>query len=87
MMFQNMVGTNAINYYSPRIFTSIGVTQTSLYTGIYGALKAVASVIFLGFFVDILGRRKPLLWGSVICAICMFYLVRACVPLPLSISD
>jgi len=26
MAFQNLVGTNAINYYSPRIFTSIGVT-------------------------------------------------------------
>ncbi|CED84031.1 mfs quinate transporter [Phaffia rhodozyma] len=74
MLFQNMVGTNAINYYSPTIFKSIGVSNTSLYTGIFGALKAAASVVFLGFLVDRLGRRLPLLVGGITCCICMFYI-------------
>ncbi|KAL7414336.1 general substrate transporter [Mrakia frigida] len=77
MMFQNMVGTNAINYFAEStIFSAIGLSAAdgSLYTGIYGALKAVASVIFLGFLVDNVGRRPPLLVGGVVCALCMFYL-------------
>lgn len=66
---------NAINYFAEStIFTAIGVTNGSLYTGIYGALKAVASVVFLGFLVDRVGRRPPLLVGGVTMALCMFYL-------------
>lgn len=35
----NMSGASAINYYSPTLFGSLGITQTSLYTGIYGLVK------------------------------------------------
>jgi hypothetical protein len=44
-----MSGINAINYYSPTLFASVGVSDTSLYTGIYGLLKAAASVVFFIF--------------------------------------
>ncbi|KAI5476175.1 hypothetical protein MNV49_000336 [Pseudohyphozyma bogoriensis] len=74
MAFQNMVGTNAINYYSTTIFKTIGVTNTSLYTGIYGVIKAAASVVFLLWLIDTWGRRQPLLFGAAGSAICMFYL-------------
>lgn len=36
---QNMSGAAAINYYSPTLFASIGISDVSLYTGIYGLVK------------------------------------------------
>ncbi|KAI9926071.1 hypothetical protein MW887_004532 [Aspergillus wentii] len=42
MVFFQMAGSNAINYYSPRIFRSIGLTGTSttlVSTGIYGIVR------------------------------------------------
>lgn len=59
-----MFNEQALNYYSPTLFADIGVTNTSLYTGIYGILKAIASLIFFAFFVDSVGRRLPLIWGG-----------------------
>ncbi|TEA17311.1 Quinate permease [Colletotrichum sidae] len=56
---QNMSGAAAINYYSPMLFGSIGITDVALYTGIYGLVKAVASIIFYGALIDIWGRRNP----------------------------
>jgi len=41
-IFQNGTGINAINYYSPTIFKSIGVTGTNtglFTTGIFGVIK------------------------------------------------
>jgi hypothetical protein len=35
----NMSGASAINYYSPTLFKSLGITDVSLYTGIYGLVK------------------------------------------------
>ncbi|KAE9392752.1 general substrate transporter [Gymnopus androsaceus JB14] len=55
---------NAINFYSPTLFADIGVSNTSLYTGVYGVLKAAASLVFFSFLVDSLGRRIPLIWGG-----------------------
>ena len=36
---QNMSGAAAINYYSPTLFASIGISDVALYTGIYGLVK------------------------------------------------
>jgi hypothetical protein len=33
----------AINYYSPTLFGSLGVTDVALYTGIYGLVKGAFS--------------------------------------------
>lgn len=55
MMLQNFAGINALNYYSPTIFTSIGFTGTSvglLATGIFGLVKSFATLIFMTFFID-----------------------------------
>ncbi|GAA6027293.1 hypothetical protein JCM8097_002566 [Rhodosporidiobolus ruineniae] len=73
MMWQNMSGINAINYYSPTLFASVGVTDTSLYTGIYGVLKAAASIVFFIFLVDTWGRRPPLMFGATMSGLCMLY--------------
>ncbi|KAL5337258.1 hypothetical protein BJX70DRAFT_399903 [Aspergillus crustosus] len=77
MLLQNLTGINAINYYSPTIFRSIGFTGTSvqlLATGVYGLVKMFTTLVFMIWIVDRFGRRPPLLVGAVGAAIAMFYL-------------
>lgn len=77
MVFQNLSGINAINYYSPTIFGSLGVTgtDTALFaTGIYAVVKFVTTIIFLVFLVDRIGRRPALLIGSIGSALPMWYI-------------
>ncbi len=38
-LLQNMSGAAAINYYSPTLFASLGISDVSLYTGVYGLVK------------------------------------------------
>ncbi|KAM5517500.1 MFS quinate transporter [Fusarium oxysporum f. sp. phaseoli] len=81
MMLQNLVGANAINYYSPSIFASIGLSGRSvglLATGVYGIIKVVATSLFIRFIVDRFGRRVPLLIGSAVALTSMLYLGIYC---------
>jgi sugar porter (SP) family MFS transporter len=73
-MWQAWSGAAAINYYSPTIFASIGLTDVTLWTGIYGIIKAVGSIIFFTFFVDSFGRKWPWIISSICCALCQYYL-------------
>ncbi|KAL3487221.1 general substrate transporter [Aspergillus germanicus] len=72
--WQNGSGINAINYYSPTIFTSIGVSDSDVgwMTGIFGVIKAVMTFVWLLFLVDQLGRRNLLLGGAITGSICMW---------------
>ncbi|KAK8869535.1 hypothetical protein IAR55_000101 [Kwoniella newhampshirensis] len=70
---QNFSGANAINYYSPTLFRSLGITDVNLYTGIYGLVKAIGSIIFFIFFIDLWGRRQPWIVSSVACSLCLIY--------------
>ncbi|KAH6889730.1 general substrate transporter [Thelonectria olida] len=70
---QNMSGAAAINYYSPTLFGSLGISDVSLYTGIYGLVKAVASIIFYGALIDIWGRRNPTIISSIACSLCLWF--------------
>lgn len=45
---------------SPTLFASIGITNTSLYTGIYGLVKAIGSIIFYVYFVRLSERLSEL---------------------------
>lgn len=77
MMCQNLTGINGINYYSPTIFKSLGVssTSTSLFaTGIYGIVKMITTIIALVFFLDRFGRRRLLIIGGIGAAFAMFYI-------------
>lgn len=77
MLLQNLTGINAINYYSPTIFKSIGFTGAStglLSTGVYGLVKMFTTVVFMIFIVDRFGRRLPLLVGAVGAGFAMFYM-------------
>ncbi|KAJ5104918.1 sugar transporter [Penicillium alfredii] len=77
MLLQNLTGINAINYYSPTIFRSIGFTGTSvglLATGVYGLVKMATTAVFMIWIVDRFGRRPALLVGATGAAVAMFYL-------------
>lgn len=79
MMFlwQNGSGINAINYYSPTVFHSIGITgqDTTLFTtGIFGIVKTVISIIWLLYMIDRLGRRFLLIFGALSGSICLWVL-------------
>lgn len=76
-IFMQMAGSNAINFYSPRIFKQIGLkgTNTGLYaTGIYGLVRFVAVCIAMIYVVDRFGRTKMLMYGSALMSICMWYI-------------
>ncbi|KAG9252999.1 general substrate transporter [Emericellopsis atlantica] len=70
---QNMSGAAAINYYSPALFGSLGITDVALYTGIYGLVKAVASILFYGVLIDVWGRRNPTIISSLACSLCLWF--------------
>ncbi|KAL1872941.1 hypothetical protein Plec18167_006592 [Paecilomyces lecythidis] len=65
--WQNGSGINAINYYSPVVFSSIGLTGTNaslLTTGIFGVIKTVCTFIWIMVMIDQIGRRNLLMWGA-----------------------
>ncbi|KAL4959604.1 sugar porter family MFS transporter [Aspergillus stella-maris] len=75
-LWQNGSGINAINYYSPTVFRSIGVTggNTSLLTtGIFGVVKAVITFVWLLYLIDHMGRRNLLLFGAAGGSICLWF--------------
>ncbi|KAG0172093.1 hypothetical protein DFQ28_004546 [Apophysomyces sp. BC1034] len=78
-VFQQWTGTNAINYYAPDIFRSIGLDSSEtdiLATGVYGAVKVVFVMISF-FMIDTeLGRRRTLMIGAVI-MMTAFYILGA----------
>ncbi|PGH23357.1 hypothetical protein AJ80_02610 [Polytolypa hystricis UAMH7299] len=74
-LWQNGSGINAINYYSPTIFKSIGIrgTNTSLFTtGIFGVVKTVVTVVWLLYLIDHVGRRLLLLIGATGGSVCLW---------------
>jgi hypothetical protein len=60
----NFLGINAINYYSPTVFKSLGVTEGFLTTGIFGVVKCVLTFVWLIWLIDRLGRTKLLMFGA-----------------------
>lgn len=76
-MWQNGSGINAINYYSPTVFKSIGIQGTNasfLTTGIFGVVKTCLTFIWLLFLIDKFGRRPLLLVGSIGGSLSMWFL-------------
>lgn len=74
-LWQNGSGINAINYYSPTVFSSLGIRGTNtgfLTTGLFGVVKTVLTVVWLLYLIDHLGRRKLLMAGALGGSICMW---------------
>ncbi|KAH0613685.1 uncharacterized protein H6S33_005571 [Morchella sextelata] len=77
MVAQQCTGVNAMNYYSPSIFKSIGFggTNVTLFaTGIYAIVKSIATLLSLMFFIDRTGRRKLLFIGAGGASLSMWYI-------------
>lgn len=75
--WQNGSGINAINYYSPTVFKSIGITGTNtgfLTTGLFGVVKTVVTIVWLLYLVDRLGRRRMLFIGAIGGSLCMWFI-------------
>lgn len=72
--WQNGSGINAINYYSPKIFESIGIRgrENQLLSGVFGVVKTVVTIIWLLFLIDNLGRRKLLIAGAIAGSVCLW---------------
>ncbi|KAF2126609.1 general substrate transporter [Dothidotthia symphoricarpi CBS 119687] len=76
-LWQNGSGINAINYYSPTVFKSLGITGTNtgfLTTGIFGVVKTVLTFVWLFWLIDRLGRTKLLMFGAAGGSLCMWYI-------------
>ncbi|KAM0793007.1 hypothetical protein ACM66B_000500 [Microbotryomycetes sp. NB124-2] len=75
MISFQMSGTNAINYFSSRIFKSLGLTGTSaslFASGVYGIVRLVAVVIAMAIVSDRAGRVTMMMWGGAGMAVCMW---------------
>ncbi|KAG8213121.1 general substrate transporter [Butyriboletus roseoflavus] len=74
MFFQQWTGVNAILYYAPSIFTSLGLTGNTtslLATGVVGIVMWLATFPAV-LWVDQLGRKPVLVSGAFIMAACHF---------------
>ncbi|KAI9021675.1 general substrate transporter [Phycomyces nitens] len=65
--FQQFVGINALIYYAPKIFQSVGLTGSSvslLATGVVGIINFLMTIPTV-LFLDMVGRKKMLMTASV----------------------
>ena len=72
--WQNGSGINAINYYSPTVFKSMGITGSlnQIMSGIFGVFKSVGTIAWLWFLIDHVGRRPLLICGGVGGSVCLW---------------
>ncbi len=62
-VFQQAVGINAVLYYAPRIFDSMGMGNPMVQTVIMGIVN-IAFTLVAVFTVERIGRKPLLIWGS-----------------------
>ena len=62
-VFQQVIGINAVLYFAPRIFESMGVTNNMLFTVIMGVINISFTLVAV-FTVEKLGRKPLLITGS-----------------------
>ncbi|KAJ4497443.1 sugar transporter [Lentinula lateritia] len=65
-IFTQFTGINIISYFGPLMWQSLGMTggKALLMQGIYGVVGPIATLIFILFIVDRVGRKKPLIFGA-----------------------
>ncbi|KAF2996902.1 hypothetical protein E8E13_005643 [Curvularia kusanoi] len=66
-LFGQMTGINVIGYYSTIMYHNLGIEgdRALLVTGIYNLVGPICNLIFITLILDRVGRRKPLLIGTV----------------------
>ncbi|KAJ6011270.1 hypothetical protein N7451_002682, partial [Penicillium sp. IBT 35674x] len=72
-VFTAMTGVNVITYYQTIMYRALGITgsRNTLVAGVYNCVGPLANLIFVVFFLDRVGRRKPLLFGTVAISIAL----------------
>ncbi|KAK4870675.1 hypothetical protein LT330_005023 [Penicillium expansum] len=70
---QQSTGSTALAYFGPQFFELLvgAGDKTLLLTGIFGAIKVVACLVFVVFLSDRFGRRPLLGGGAAFMAVCM----------------
>jgi len=63
-VFQQVIGINAVLYFAPRIFESMGVSNNMLFTVIMGIIN-ISFTLLAVFTVEKLGRKPLLISGSI----------------------
>lgn len=63
-VFQQAVGINAVLYYAPRIFDSMGMGNPMIQTVIMGIVNIIFTLVAV-FTVERLGRKPLLIYGSI----------------------
>ncbi|MBO6238404.1 MAG: sugar porter family MFS transporter, partial [Bacteroidales bacterium] len=63
-VFQQIIGINAVLYFAPRIFESMGVSDNMLFTVIMGIINITFTLVAV-FTVEKLGRKPLLITGSI----------------------
>lgn len=82
MFFQQFTGMNALVYYAPKIFESVGLQGSSvslLATGVVGIINLVFTIPTV-IFLDVIGRKVALMVAAAIMACCMIIVaaITAC---------
>ncbi|THV26122.1 sugar porter family MFS transporter [Glycomyces paridis] len=66
-MFQQFVGINVIFYYSTSLWQSVGFSESDAFlTSVINSVVNIAGTILAIYLVDRVGRKKLLMWGSLI---------------------
>lgn len=67
-VFQQIVGINAVLYFAPRIFESMGVSNPMIFTVLMGVVNISFTLLAI-FTVERLGRKPLLIVGSLLMAV------------------
>jgi sugar porter (SP) family MFS transporter len=66
-MFQQFVGINVIFYYSTSLWQSVGFSENDAFlTSVINSIVNIAGTILAIYLVDRVGRKKLLMWGSML---------------------
>ncbi|KNG49947.1 sugar carrier protein A [Stemphylium lycopersici] len=65
--FGQMTGINVIGYYNTILYDNLGITgdKNLLVTAFYNLVGPICNLIFIVFILDRVGRKKPLIFGTV----------------------
>jgi MFS family permease len=64
---------NVIGYYSTILYDNLGITgdRNTLVIGVYNIVGPLFNLIFIVFFLDRVGRKKPLIFGTIAISIAL----------------
>ncbi|MEU5153435.1 sugar porter family MFS transporter [Glycomyces sp. NPDC021274] len=66
-MFQQFVGINVIFYYSTSLWQTVGFSENDAFlTSVINSLVNIAGTVLAIYLVDRVGRKKLLMWGSML---------------------